>query len=131
MWTRPDFIKRWNARSGVSVPVAEVDLRVGGRYRLDLRAPDGVIHRVRGVYRVVDAPRSLAYTWVDESDPARHESVVHVDFREHADGTEVTLRHEHLPAGRSVRRHAAGWEACLSQLDHVLHDRDVHVAPAL
>ena len=129
MWTRPDFIKRWNARSGLSVPVAEVDLRVGGPYRLHLRAPDGTIHRIAGVYQVVDAPRHLAYTWLDESDPARCESVVYVDFREHPDGTRVTLRHELLPSSQSARRHAIGWGACLDQLDQLLQDRGSHAIP--
>ncbi len=121
-WTRPEVIKRWNTRPGVTVPVAEVDLRVGGRYRLHLCGPDGTVHRVEGVYRVVEPPVRLSYTWVAEIDATRAESVVTVDFRECPGGTQVTLRHEHLPTRDSRRRHASGWSACLAQLDQVITD---------
>lgn len=124
-WTRPALIERWNARSGLVVPVAEVDLRVGGRYRLHLRSPDGALHRIAGVYRIVERPARLVYSWIPESDAVRSESVVSVEFHECADGTEVRLRHEQLPNANSQRRHAAGWEACLAQLERVLQQEEL------
>src|SRR2546427_12616018 len=56
-WTRPEELKRWSAPGDLTTPVAEVDLRVGGRYRIDMRAPDGTLHRVTGTYREVESPK--------------------------------------------------------------------------
>src|SRR5687767_5989391 len=40
-WTKPELIKRWlGALDGWSMPVCEVDLRVGGAYRYVWRGPD-------------------------------------------------------------------------------------------
>lgn len=119
-WTQPALIKRWNTRPGVTVPLAEVDLRAGGKYRLHLRGPDGVIHRIVGVYQVVERPTRLVYTWQAEDEPTRHPSVVTVDFSDCADGTRLTLRHERLDPPAARPRHAAGWEACLIQLQNIL-----------
>jgi uncharacterized protein YndB with AHSA1/START domain len=119
-WTRPALIKQWNARPGVTVPLVEVDLRVGGPYRLHLRGPDGTVHRVVGVYQVVDPPTRLVYTWRTEGESERSESIVTVEFKDCPSGTHLTLRHEQLHAPASTRRHQAGWEACLVQLEETL-----------
>lgn len=118
-WTNPTLIRQWNARSGLSVPIADVDLRVDGRYRLHLLAPDGTLHRVSGVYRVVEPGARLAYSWINET-VSDHESLVTVRFQSHPDGTEVILRHELLPNADANRRHASGWQACLLELERLL-----------
>jgi len=47
----------------MTTPLAEVDLRVGGRYRIRMQEPDGASHTVTGVYLEVDPPRRVVYTW--------------------------------------------------------------------
>src|SRR2546430_16765884 len=44
------------------MPVCEVDLRVGGTYRVVWRGPDGAEMEVRGVYREVVRPERLVHT---------------------------------------------------------------------
>ena len=62
-WTKPEELKRWHAPGPMTVSLAEVDLRVGGRYRIHMVAPSGEEHRVVGTYREVDPPRRLTYSW--------------------------------------------------------------------
>src|SRR5205823_14297450 len=51
-YTKPELLKRWlGVFGGYSMPVCEVDLRVGGTYRFVWRGPDGAEMGVRGVYR--------------------------------------------------------------------------------
>jgi len=46
-WTSPEVLRRWwAAHPQGSTPVAEVDLRAGGRYRLSMESPDGTRHTV-------------------------------------------------------------------------------------
>ena len=62
-YTKPDLLKRWlGVFGGYSMPVCEVDLRVGGTYRFVWRGPDGAEMEVRGVYREVVRPERLVHT---------------------------------------------------------------------
>jgi uncharacterized protein YndB with AHSA1/START domain len=115
-WTNPEVLRRWWAvHPDGSTPVAEVDLRVGGRYRLAMDNPDGVRHTVGGEYREVERPSRLVYTWqweLDSGEPG-HISFVTVEFVGRGNHTDVVLEHAGLPDSESRDRHAQGWSACL------------------
>ncbi|MGH9555891.1 MAG: SRPBCC family protein [Terriglobales bacterium] len=63
-WTKPELIKRWLlGPDGWSMPVCEIDLRVGGRYRFVWRRDaDGTEMGMGGVYREVVAPERIVNT---------------------------------------------------------------------
>ena len=66
-WTNPEVLKRWWAAAPTwSTPLAEIDLREGGRYRLSMRTDVGEVHTVGGEYREIRPPERLAYTWAWE-----------------------------------------------------------------
>jgi uncharacterized protein YndB with AHSA1/START domain len=121
-WTNPEVLRRWwAAHPEGSTPVAEVDLRAGGRYRLSMEGPDGTRHTVGGEYHEVQRPSRLVYSWqweLDSGEPG-HISTVTVSFAEQGGRTHVVLEHAGLPDADSRDRHAQGWSACLS----VLRDR--------
>ena len=119
-WTRPEELRRWAGPGEMDTPLAEVDLRVGGRYRLHMKGPDGAEHRVHGTYREIDPPRRLVYTWSWETNPDVTDSVVSVEFHDRDGSCEVVLRHEKLPSQDSRDRHRLGWTACLEKLEGVL-----------
>ncbi|MGQ0811672.1 MAG: SRPBCC family protein, partial [Nitrospiraceae bacterium] len=59
-WTDSQALMRWFAPSDdFSVPFAEVDLRVGGSYRIQMKAPNGDLHTVKGRYREVIVPEKV------------------------------------------------------------------------
>ena len=68
--TKPEHIRRWWGvlEEGYSVPVCEVDLRPGGRWRFVSRMPDGEF-AFRGVFREVAPPERLVYTEIFEPVP--------------------------------------------------------------
>lgn len=119
-WTRPEELNRWSAPRD-AVATTEVDLRVGGRYRIVMRGPDGTTYIVGGVYREVDPPSRLVYTWKWEGNPAAVESVVTVEFLERGRSTEVVLRHDGLADDGDRSRHEDGWNACLDKLAVVVN----------
>jgi uncharacterized protein YndB with AHSA1/START domain len=119
-WTTPEEVKLWAAPGPLDVPVAEVDLRVGGGYRIHMRDPDGKEHRVVGTYREVDPPRRLVYTWSWETDPTAGDSLVTVEFHDRRGATEVVLRHEGLPDAAKRDRHEVGWTGCLEKFAQIL-----------
>ena len=58
-WSSADHIKRWFCPSGYSVPEATVEMRVGGRFEVCMRSPEGVDHWTKGKFTEVVAPDRL------------------------------------------------------------------------
>jgi uncharacterized protein YndB with AHSA1/START domain len=115
-WTQPEAIAHWMGPSDDCGPAqATVDLRVGGRYRIVMPAPDGETHRVGGMFREVVPERRLVYTWAWESTPER-ESEVTVEFRPSGEGCEIVLTHRRFFDSDARDRHAGGWNGCLARL---------------
>lgn len=111
---------RWFAPSDeFQTPEVEADVRVGGRYRIVMRAPGGEWHRVGGIYREVAPPRKLVFTWAWESTPER-ESLVTVEFIARGNETELVLLHERFADAAVRDRHEQGWQGCLGRLPQVL-----------
>ncbi|MGH8462481.1 MAG: SRPBCC family protein [Stenotrophobium sp.] len=118
-WTDPQALKRWFCPSAETrVALAEVDLRVGGRFRIDVQSPDGEPHSVSGVYREIAPPEKLVFTWLGACGPDG-ESLVTVKLNAYAGGTELILTHERLPDVASRERHGKGWNSCLDHLGRV------------
>lgn len=119
-WTNPEVLRRWWVVNPSWVtPLAEVDLRVGGRYRLSMEDPQtGQQHTVGGEYSEVSRPERLVYTWCWEQDgrPGDHVSTVTVQFRGDGERTTVVLEHTGLASPDSRDQHAHGWTACLESL---------------
>jgi len=62
-WTRPEQILRWWGPRPVTCSEAEVDLRVGGSYRIGNLLPDGKVLFIFGQFEVVEPPQRLVYGW--------------------------------------------------------------------
>ncbi|HJQ10289.1 MAG TPA: SRPBCC domain-containing protein [Gemmatimonadaceae bacterium] len=116
-WTKADEITRWHAPGPLTVSLAEIDARPGGKYRIHMRQPDGIEHKVSGVYREVDPPKRLVYTWGWEGDHPVKDSVVTVEFLERGSGTEVVLTHEGFPTEKERDDHEKGWTSILEKLE--------------
>jgi uncharacterized protein YndB with AHSA1/START domain len=116
-WTRAEELRKWFAPGPLTTAVAETDLRVGGRYRVIMRGPDGKEHTVTGVYQVIDPPKRLVFSWRWEDKPSAGESTVTVEFNERGKATEIVLRHEGLPSDKERADHEMGWNGCLEKLE--------------
>lgn len=122
-WTTPAEMKQWKAPGEMTTPVAEVDLRPGGAYRIHMQGPDGTLHRLVGVYQVVDPPNKLVYTWRWEDDPGGTETLVTVEFHDRGGETDLVLVHERFPTEDDSKRHEHGWIGCFDKLARVVASR--------
>ena len=88
--TRPEHVKRWWGQlgEGYSVPVCEIDLRVGGRWRFVNRHPKGEA-AFYGEYREITPPSRLVFTEIYEPFPDGV-SVVTTEFTEEDGKTRMT-----------------------------------------
>jgi|SRR5665213_1333550 len=114
-WTQPEFLVHWWGPEGVVCPTAEVDLRVGGAYRLANRFPDGTVVWIAGLFEEIDRPRRLMYTWKLESQEGPVERVT-VCFEVHGTATEVVITHERISNEAARKSHERGWVGCLDSL---------------
>ena len=120
-WTDPEALKRWFGPVGYSTPSPEVDLRVGGQYRLAMRnLPDGDIFYLTGAYREVRPPEKLVYTWRWESELELGETLLTVEFRNLGNSTDVVVTHELFPTEKARDDHDKGWNSCLDRLAQAL-----------
>lgn len=88
--SKPEHIREWWGRlgDGYSVPVCEVDLRPGGRWRFVNRHPHGEA-AFHGVYREITPPERIVFTEIFEEFPDS-ESVVTAVLTEENGKTRLT-----------------------------------------
>ena len=67
-WTKPEHLVRWFGRRGDTLPICEVDLRVGGGYRYVWSLREGGEMGMHGEYREIVPPARLVATEVFEGD---------------------------------------------------------------
>ena len=132
MWTDPEHFKRWYGPKGFTVPVADMDMRVGGKRLICMASPDGSMKMwTTGEYTEIFPNERLVYT---ESPADENGNVVSPSAMGMPDGypatTEVTvlledlggrtkmlITHAVVPAGSGAN---AGWEQAFDKLaDHV------------
>lgn len=121
-WTDPKALTRWFIPfDDYTTTLAEVDLRVGGKYRIQVKAPDGVVSTVGGVYREVKPPERLVFTWTSEPGGScgaqgGFETLVTVEFHDRGSSTEIVLTHEGFMDSTERDKHNQGWTGCLNNL---------------
>jgi hypothetical protein len=76
-------ITRWFGPAQAECLHAEADPRVGGRFRVIFRTPDGEEHDVSGVYREVVPNEKLVFTWAWRTMPER-ESLLSIALKRDA-----------------------------------------------
>ena len=114
-WTDARQLQAWWGPPGVTCPEAEVDLRIGGVYRIANRLPDGTVAWITGRFQRIDPPHELVFSWRFEGGP-EGESQVTVRFEPHPEGTEVVVLHEGVLSDAVRAEHERGWEGCLDGL---------------
>ncbi len=116
-WTRPEKMMRWwGVTPHPNKPVAETDVRVGGRFRVQFWGESGEHHSVSGIYREIEPDRRLVFSWAWQSTPQR-ESQVTVDLKSDGSGTLLTLIHEQFFSEKARDDHRCGWNGALDTLE--------------
>ena len=117
-WTDPEKIAQWfgPAQTRDGSVRAELDVRVGGRFRVSFSTEDGEYHQVGGIYREVIPNEKLTFSWAWHSTPER-ESLVTVSLTPDGAGTLLTLHHEQLFDQAAADGHNNGWTGSLDKLE--------------
>jgi glutathione S-transferase len=113
--TDPDALTRWFWPAALH-PVAEVDLRPGGKLRIE--APGQMA--VEGEFLRIDEPRVLEFTWCWDGEDLV--TTVRVELSAVDGGTRLVLHHGGFPDDGQRDSHATGWSDCLARLPGYLSD---------
>ena len=121
-WLDPEALAEWMRPGTIRSAVASVEPRVGGRYQIVMQGESGAIPHT-GVYRVIDRPKRLVFTW-QSPHTGPDETLVTVDFLKSGRSTEVVVTHEKLP--ESARpSHSRGWTSGLEHLDEACQQQRI------
>jgi uncharacterized protein YndB with AHSA1/START domain len=110
-------LRNWFGPAGFTVPKLRFDPVGGAEYRLSMKPPEGEIFHIRGSFRVVEAPRRLAYTFVyEEPDPDDRETLVSLTFEPADSGTCLVLDQGPFETEPRRQLHRVGWTETLGRL---------------
>jgi uncharacterized protein YndB with AHSA1/START domain len=113
--TDPEQLPQWwGSEDGYRTTAMEADVRPGGAWRSSGTMSDGGPFAVNGIYRVVDAPHRLEFTW--NYSWGTGETVVRYDLSERDGGTEVRVTHSNFVTEEDRADHARGWTVVLGWL---------------
>jgi len=115
-WLDPASLAVWMRRDDTGEPsVVVADPREGGAFSITMRDRFGTITH-SGVYRLIDRPRTLEFTW--RSEHTHHvDSIVHVTFEPDGEATVVQVHHTRLTDAEAAAKHEAGWTEILGRYE--------------
>lgn len=124
-WTDPQHIMRWWGPAGFNNETCESDLRVGGRFRLEMRAPDGNVYPCIGTFREIVEHERIVYDGeAAEGHPCGAgippRAVVTISFADTQGKTHLTLHTRFASTERkqaaAAARFVVSWEEALERL---------------
>ena len=122
-WTSAKMLRRWyQPAEDWDTPVAEVDLRIGGRLRVVMRDHNGEEFGGGGEYLEIRPPHRLVFTWTwDRADAGAGTQLIEVDLTDNGDDTTtVVLINRGIVDEESRNSHLEGWEGSFDNLELVL-----------
>ena len=123
-WTDPQALSQWFGPGGPGEPqtvsVADLDLRVGGRYRLVFGGPEGNDHEAAGVYKEAVPHRKLVFTWHWPRTTPERVSQITILLRAEGGGTDMEFRHEQFFDQAACDGHRRGWTETFVKLETFL-----------
>jgi len=111
-WTDPKKLQRWWGPKGFTNPVCEVDVRPGGAIRIHMRAPDGTVYPMVGVFHEIVVPERLVFTSsaLDGNGHPLFEVLNTVTFAAEGGKTKLTVRASVSKVKGDAAPHLAGME---------------------
>ena len=129
-WVKPELRKKWwSAKTGMFCDLADIDAWKGGRYRINMKDPEkDREHVCVGEFVEYDEANKLVFTWSWEKEHSEVvgtqavDTLVTIEFKDAAGGTEIILTHERFAAADVCDDHKGGWTGCLDSLERVLSE---------
>jgi uncharacterized protein YndB with AHSA1/START domain len=122
-WSSADHVKRWFCPETFTVPVAEVEMRVGGAFNVCMRSPTGEVHWTRGTFVEVTPTTRLVIDMhaVDSAGKKLFRAYTEVDFADTLGGTRMDVVQTYTiidpAAAWMISGAPEGWRGTLEKLE--------------
>jgi uncharacterized protein YndB with AHSA1/START domain len=124
MHAEPERLARWWGPNGFTAPSVELDLRVGGRYRIEMQPPEGPSFSLTGEFQAVEPPTRLVYTFVyEQPDPDDRETVVEFRLDDRHGRTQLAVDQGDFATEARRALHQQGWAETVDRLYDLLTAR--------
>jgi uncharacterized protein YndB with AHSA1/START domain len=116
-WTDAKHLAQWWGPKGFTNPVCEMDARVGGVLRIQMRGLDGTVYPMKGQIRELVAPERLVFTNIAVDASGRHllEGLTTVTFADDGGKTKVTVQTKAVAVVEEAAAYLQGMEAGWTQ----------------
>jgi len=118
-WTTSEGFRYWMCPGDALSAEAELDVRVGGSFRIVMKSPTAE-HVHTGIYQIVDPPAKLVFTWHAANHPPTR---VIVEFVDLGDESEIVITHEEFTIADVAKRYEGGWATITEKLAAYLAKR--------
>lgn len=111
-WTEVKHVQQWWGPKGFTNPVCEMDVRVGGKIRIHMRAPDGMVYPMTGIFEEIVRPERLVFvsSALDDKGNSMFDVQSTVLFTEHAGKTTLTLQLRVIKTTAAAPQYLKGME---------------------
>lgn len=118
-WTDADFISKWfGSDPNGKVLSAQLDVRIGGQFKISFIDSDLTEHTCYGTYLDIEPQQKLSFTWSWKNEPGL-ESLVNINLKEEDDKTILSFIHADL-SPESKHGYLEGWQRTFTKLENIL-----------
>jgi len=120
-WTTPALFSQWFGPPGGSVTRCEMDAKIGGRWRAEVRTPDGKEYGASGVFKTLEPPKRIVLSWIwDDRPDGAPDMEIAITLAARGEGTEMTFRQTGFRSEEQRGRHTQGWTPAFEKLAALL-----------
>jgi uncharacterized protein YndB with AHSA1/START domain len=126
-WTQPSQLAKWWGPKHFTNPRCQLDPRTGGGIRIDMRAPDGTVYPMSGIFREVVNNERLVFTSaaLDNKENALFEVLNTITFADNNGKTKLNVLAIVLKVFQPttyLQGMEAGWRESLDRLESLLSE---------
>ncbi len=121
--SKKEHIERWMCPKGFTIPTSSGDFRVCGKWRSDMRSPEGEPYPMEGVYEKIVENELIvtSHSWIGDDGKPEHWTTLTLRFEDAGPGkTRLILEHTNLRSRESRDNHVGGWTQCIDKLEPLL-----------
>lgn len=114
-WTIPENMSKWMGPGDTKCEKVDIDLKVGGKYRIQMISNDCDHSTAIGEYQEIIPNQKLVFTWTWEGS-GMPDTLVTITLKDLGDKTLLQLHHQNFPDAETCDKHQEGWDGCLESL---------------
>ncbi|HMV96741.1 MAG TPA: SRPBCC domain-containing protein, partial [Anaerolineales bacterium] len=119
-WTDSSIVKLWfGSDPNGEVLDAKLDVQVNGSFSVAFANSDGTEFTAQGMYKEVNEPNRLVFTWGWANQPEVHE-LISLEFSPDGAGTLMTFEQSKVDPSTSMHNYEEGWRSTFQKLERAL-----------